>query len=101
MSVRDIAQLVRHGKTVKIAKPVLGKIVACKDTIFNKQFWAHTIYHQILIFVDRFCDFSFTSYKWEFLTLFRMSFFGAAHGCGGGGGQKDPLSLKSVTHILQ
>ena len=38
LSVRDIAQLVAHGKTAKIAKPVLGKIVACKDTIFNKQF---------------------------------------------------------------
>ena len=32
------------------------------------------------------------------LTLFRMGFFGAAHGCGG---QKAPPSLKSVTHILQ
>ena len=37
------------------------------------------------------------------LTLFRMGFFGAAHGWGGGGrgGQKGPPSLKSVTHILQ
>ena len=33
------------------------------------------------------------------LTLFRMGFFEAAHGWGGG--QKGPLSLKSVTHILQ
>ena len=32
------------------------------------------------------------------LTLFRMSFFGAAHGWGG---QKGLPSLKSVTHILQ
>ena len=32
-------------------------------------------------------------------TLFRMGFFGAAHGWGGG--QKGPTSLKSVTHILQ
>ena len=33
------------------------------------------------------------------LTLFRMSFFGAAHGWGGG--HKGAPSLKSVTHILQ
>ena len=31
------------------------------------------------------------------LTLFRMGFFGAAHGWGGGV-QKGPPSLKSVTH---
>ena len=37
------------------------------------------------------------------LTLFRMGFFGPAHGGmgGGGGGQKGPPSLKSVTHILK
>ena len=37
------------------------------------------------------------------LTLFRMGFFGAAHGWGGGA-KKDgggPPSLKSVTHIVQ
>ena len=34
------------------------------------------------------------------LILFRMDFFGAAHGCMGG--QKEPLpSLKSATYILQ
>ena len=33
------------------------------------------------------------------LTLFRMGIFGAAHGWGRGG-QKGPLSLKSVTDIL-
>ena len=33
------------------------------------------------------------------LTLFRMGFFGAAHGWGGG--KKAPTSLKSVTHMLQ
>ena len=32
------------------------------------------------------------------LTLFRMGFFGTAHGCGG---DKNAPSLKSVTHILQ
>ena len=35
------------------------------------------------------------------LTLFRVGFFGAAHGWGGEGEQKGPLSLKCVTHILQ
>ena len=35
------------------------------------------------------------------LTLFRMGFFGAAHGWGGGEGQKGPPSLKFVAHILQ
>ena len=36
------------------------------------------------------------------LTLFRIDNFGAAHGWGEeGGGQKNPPSLKSVTHILQ
>ena len=34
------------------------------------------------------------------LTLFSMGFFGAAHGWGGGA-KKAPLSIKSVTHILQ
>ena len=39
----------------------------------------------------------FTAFKKNiFLTLFRMGFFGAAHGRGQG-----PPSLKSVTHILQ
>ena len=33
------------------------------------------------------------------LILYRMGFFGAAHGWGAG--QKGPHSLKSVTHILQ
>ena len=33
------------------------------------------------------------------LTLFRMGFFGAAHGWGGA--KKGLPSLKSVTHILQ
>ena len=36
------------------------------------------------------------------LTLFRMGLFGAAHVWGGGGGgQKDFPTLKSVTRILQ
>ena len=35
------------------------------------------------------------------LTLFRMAFFGAAHGWRGRGAQKSPLPLKSVTQILQ
>ena len=37
--------------------------------------------------------------KESMLALFRMGFFGAAHGWGGGA--KRPPSLKSVTHILQ
>ena len=32
------------------------------------------------------------------LILFRMGFFGTAHGWEGGRGQKGPPSLKSVTH---
>ena len=55
LSVRPIAQLVTHGKTVKIAKSVLCKIIARKDIILNKQFPAPTIYVQVLIFVDKFC----------------------------------------------
>ena len=61
LSVRHIAQLVTHGKTVKIAKSVLCKIIARnrRDIIFNKQFWAPTIYRLVLMFVDRFCWFFF------------------------------------------
>ena len=55
LSVRHIAQLLTHGKTVKIARSVLCKITVCKDIIFNKQFRAPTIYCQVLIFVDKFC----------------------------------------------
>ena len=36
----------------------------------------------------------------KILTLFRMGFFGAAHGWLGGGAKRPPPSLKSVTHIL-
>ena len=54
LSVRHIPQLVAHAKTVKIAKPVLCKIIVCKDIIFNKQFRAPAIYRQVLIFVDKF-----------------------------------------------
>ena len=63
LSVRHIAQLVAPGEIVKIAKFVLGKIVASKDIIFNKQSWARTIYRQVLTFLDKFVDFSFTSHK--------------------------------------
>ena len=55
ISVRHIAQLVTQGKTVKIVKSALFKVIARKDIIFNKQFGAPTIYRQILIFVDKFC----------------------------------------------
>ena len=55
LSVRHIAQLVTQGKTVKIAKSVLCKMIASKDIILNKQFRAPTIYRQVLIFVDKFC----------------------------------------------
>ena len=40
-----------------------------------------------------------TYFSWSILTLFRMGFFGATHGWGGG--QKGPPSLKPVTHILK
>ena len=66
-SVRHIAQLVTHSKTVKIAKSVLFKKIARKDIIFKKQFRAPTIYRQVLIFVINFVDFSFPSYRYEFL----------------------------------
>ena len=35
---------------------------------------------------------------WYCLTLFRMGFFGTAHGCGGG--KKVPLFLKHIARIL-
>ena len=38
LSVRHLAQLVTHGKAVKIAKSVLCKIIAGKDVTLNKQF---------------------------------------------------------------
>ena len=59
LSVRHIAQLVTHGKTVEVAKSVLCKIIARKDIIFNKQFRAPIINRQVLIFVDKFCWFFF------------------------------------------
>ena len=55
-----MAQLVTHGKTAKIAKSVLRKIIARKDIIFNKQFRALTIYRQALVFIDKFCWFFFS-----------------------------------------
>ena len=45
LSVRHIAQLVTHDKTVKNEKSVLCKIIARKDLIFNKQF-------QVLIYLS-------------------------------------------------
>ena len=44
---------------MKIAQSVLCKIIAHKNIIFNKQFWAPIIYRQVLIFVDKFCWFFF------------------------------------------
>ena len=55
LSVKHIAQLMIHGKSVRIAKSVLCNIIARKDIISNKQFRALTIYRQVLIFVDKFC----------------------------------------------
>ena len=55
LAVRHIAQLVAHGKTENFELPVLCKIIARKDIIFNKQFRAPTIYRQVLIFVNKFC----------------------------------------------
>ena len=43
----------------------------------------------LLLIIASFICFQVVSYV--LLTLFRMSFFGAAHGWGGGGAQKDPL----------
>ena len=54
LSVRHIAQLVTHGKTVRIAKSVLCKIISPKYINSNKHFRA-----QVLIFVDKFCWFFF------------------------------------------
>ena len=55
LSVRHIAQLDTHGKTVKIAESALCKIIACKNIIFNKQFRAPIVYGQVSSFVDKFC----------------------------------------------
>ena len=55
LSVRNMAQLVTHGKTVRIVKSVLCKIIARKDLISTKQFRVPTIYCQVLIVVDKFC----------------------------------------------
>ena len=46
------------------------QIIARKDIVFNKQFRAPTIYRQVLILLISFVDFSFTSYKLEFLKIF-------------------------------
>ena len=53
----------------------------------------------LLLIIASFICFKIVSYV--LLTLFRMGFFGAAHGWGGGGERKKAPSLKSVTHILQ
>ena len=69
------------------------KVRLCKTLrgIFHFRF--HFAFYQSLYFCStKYMD-SLT------LTMFRMGFFGAAHGWGWG--QKGPLSLKSVTHILQ
>ena len=46
-----MAQLVTHGKAVKIAKSALRKIIARKDIMFNKQFRVPTFYRQVLIYL--------------------------------------------------
>ena len=53
----------------------------------------------LLLIIASFICFQVVSYV--LLTLFRMSFFGAAHGWGGGGGRKKTPPQKSVKHILQ
>ena len=55
LPVKRIDQLVTHGKTVRIAKSVLCKIIARKDIISTKQFRAPTIFLQVLGLVDKFC----------------------------------------------
>ena len=55
LSVRHMAQLVTHGKTAKIAKSVLRKIIARKGIILSKQLRVPPIYRQVLVFVDKFC----------------------------------------------
>ena len=47
LSIRHLAQLVTHGKAVKIAKSVLCKIIAGKDLTLNinKQFRAPTSFN--------------------------------------------------------
>ena len=59
LSVRHKAQLVTHGKTVRISKSVLCKIISPKYINSNKHFRALTVYRQVLIFVDKFCWFFF------------------------------------------
>ena len=54
LSAKHTDQLVTHGKTARVAKSVLYKIISPKDLISNEQFRMSTIYRQILIFVDKF-----------------------------------------------
>ena len=55
LSVKHTDQLLTHGKTVRVAKSVLYKIISRKDVIYIKQFRVPTIHCQILILVDIFC----------------------------------------------
>ena len=64
-----MAQLVTHGKTAKIAKSVLRKIIARKGIILNKQLRVPPIYRQVLVFVDKFCWFFFHQLQIEFLKI--------------------------------
>ena len=55
LSVIHTDQLLTHGKTVRVAKSALYRIISRKDVIYNEQFRAPTIHCQILILVDIFC----------------------------------------------
>ena len=70
----------------------------------TQTFFYSTLRLRKKFFFSSLTDHKFGSQK-KPLNLFRMGFFGAAHGWGGWGGVggwvKRPPSLKSVTHILQ
>ena len=83
-----------------IVKLLPGNMLFSSKTAYKKsiKYWYDNIVHEIHI--SRNEKLKWVRYSGTFyLNIFRMDFFGAAHG--EGGGQKDPHSVKSVTHILQ
>ena len=66
----------------------------CNESLYLKELQCVFIKNNRWFLLRHACFGEFT------LILFRMGFFGAAHGCGGAG-PKSPHSLKSVTHIPQ
>ena len=96
----------KYSETVKPSqtktKGCCNKDINCSTSLFNKknnkQYGSFSQNNPTLreFFTPFYADFDIT--QPTPLILFRMGLFGAAHGWGG---QKGPLSLKSVTHILQ